>query len=357
MRAAGSPGDIAGGPNSSACNGSEENGLYVRNDSGALSLTVDNTDFSTSVREDGILLETFGTATLTALVKDGAFSALESDGIKANANASILNITAQNNTFTGSSAGVISDNAISFVSGGSATLRHTIAGNTMNNSHNSAMILQANDNSIMHGRVTGNTINGTTNGYGIDGTLAAADNSRARLLIDGNTISGQRQGAILFNANNTGQLDVTITNNTMTSRPADPTAWENLNVSANGTSNVCADIRGNTIARGGTNAGGMGFDADAIFLDDDPTTTLRLERGSSFSSDPRTVALDNNPAANGVTISDTITLVDNGTCQDPGTTPTPPVSAALPAPATHAALTGVGATAAGRQREEEDRLA
>ena len=96
-------------------NGAQENGLYIRNDSGTLLLTVDNTDFSNSVLEDGILLETFGTATLTALVEDGAFSGLESDGIKANANAGTLNITARNNTFTGDAT---SDNALSFVSGG-----------------------------------------------------------------------------------------------------------------------------------------------------------------------------------------------------------------------------------------------
>ena len=69
------------------------------------------------------------------------------------------------------------------------------------------MILQANDTSVMHGRVLNNVITGTTNGNGIDGALAADDNSRARLLIQGNTVSGQRQGAMFFNANNTGQLE------------------------------------------------------------------------------------------------------------------------------------------------------
>ena len=110
-------------------NGAQENGLYVRNDSGTLRLTVDNTDFSNSVLEDGILLEMFGTATLTALVEDGAFSGLESDGIKANANAGTLNITARNNTFTGDAT---SDNALSFVSGGGRhhALHHL--GNTLN---------------------------------------------------------------------------------------------------------------------------------------------------------------------------------------------------------------------------------
>ena len=140
-------------------NGAQENGLYVRNDSGTLLLTVDNTDFSNSVLEDGILLETFGTATLTALVEDGAFSGLESDGIKANANAGTLNITARNNTFTGDAT---SDNALSFVSGGGATMRYTISGNTLNASNNSAMILQANDTSVMHGRVLNNVITNTT---------------------------------------------------------------------------------------------------------------------------------------------------------------------------------------------------
>jgi hypothetical protein len=305
--------------------GHQENGLYVRNDSGTLTLTVANTDFSNSVLEDGILLETFGTASLTALVEDGAFSGLESDGIKANANAGTLNITARDNTFTGDAT---SDNALSFVSAGGATMRYTIANNTLNASHNSAMILQANDSSVMHGRVLSNVISGTTNGNGIDGALAADDSSRARLLIDGNTVNGQRQGAMFFNANNTGQLDVTITANTMGSRPADPTTFENLTVSANGTSNVCANIRSNSVALGGSNAGGLGFSADAFRLDDDDTptnSTLRLERGGSTSADPVQVIRDNNPTSlsNTVSISDTITLVADNTCLLPETAPLP----------------------------------
>lgn len=307
-------------------NGHQENGLYVSNSSGSLSLTVDNTDFSNSVREDGVLLETFGRATLTALVKDGAFSGLASDGVRANANAGVLNITAQTNTFTGCSSSCFSDpsdNAISFVSAGSATMRVNIASNTMNNSHNSAIILGANGTSLYHGRVTGNTITNTTNGNGIDGALAAADDATTTLFVDGNTISGQRQGAALFKANNTGELDLTFTNNTMNTRPTDTTAFETLNVSANDTGTVCADIRTNTLARGGTNAGNIGFDADSTFLDDDPTSTVSLERGSSASNDPATVYLANNPNANGVTISEVITLVANGTCQDPATVPVP----------------------------------
>ncbi|MDQ3737727.1 MAG: Ig-like domain-containing protein, partial [Actinomycetota bacterium] len=177
-----------------AVTGMEENGLYVRNESGALALTVSGSSFSNSVREDGILLETFGSANMTALVRNSSFSGLASDGWKANANAGTLNATAEGNTFTGlESATNPSDNAISFVSAGNAIMRYTIGGtapgtpNTLDNSHNSAMILQANDSSVMDGRVLNNTITNTTNGNGIDGTLAADDDSRAKLLIQGNT--------------------------------------------------------------------------------------------------------------------------------------------------------------------------
>ena len=320
-----------------AITGMQENGLYIRNESGTLALTVSGSSFSNSFREDGILLETFGTSSLTALVQNSTFSGLASDGIKANANAGTLNVNARGNTFTGCSARCFSnpsDNAISFVSAGSATMKYTIGGtapgtgNTMNNSHNSAMILQANDRSVMDGRVLNNTITSTTNGNGIDGSLAADDDSRARLLIEGNTVSGQRQGAMFFNANNTGDLDVTLLGNTMNSRPADTTAFENLTVSANGTSVACTNIQNNSVAQGGSNAFGGGVGADAFRLDDDdsPTnSTVRLEQRNSTSSDPAQVVRDNNPAsaANGVSISDTITLVPNNTCALPTTTPTP----------------------------------
>ncbi|MDQ3145887.1 MAG: cadherin domain-containing protein [Actinomycetota bacterium] len=321
-----------------AVTGMEENGLYIRNESGTLALTVSDSSFSNSLREDGILLETFGTSSLTALVQNSTFSGLASDGFKANANAGTLNVTAQGNAFTGCSVACFSnpsDNAISFVSAGSATMKYTIggtasgAGNTMNNSHNSAMILQANDRSVMDGRVLNNTITSTTNGNGIDGSLAADDDSRARLLIEGNTVSGQRQGAMFFNANNTGDLDVTLLGNTMNSRPSDTTAFENLTVSANGTSIACTNIRSNSVAPGGSNAGGLGVSAAAFRLDDDdppdPNSTVKLERGVSTSNDPAQIVRDNNPtsAANGVSISATITPVPDNTCALPTTTPTP----------------------------------
>jgi len=319
----------------SAFNAYEEVGVHVRNDSGSLALTVNNSDFTNAKREDGVLLETFGTATVTALVQNSRFSAMASDGITAAANAGTLNFTAQNNTFTGCSVGCFSnpsDNAISVGSTGvnptRTNLKFNLHNNTMNDSHNSAIIFNINGHSANDGRVTNNTITNTTNGYGIDGTLAAdgnpdGTNPNTKLLISGNAVSGQRQSAMFFNANNAANLDATILSNTMNTRPADATAFENLQVTTNGTSNVCADIRANSIARGGSNAGGIGFDAASTFLDDDATTTFRLERGISTSSDPATVYLANNPSANGVLISEVITLVDNGTCQDPATTPAP----------------------------------
>ncbi len=314
-----------------AVTGMEENGLYIRNESGTLGLTVAGSSFTNSVREDGILLETFGTATLTPLVQNNTFGGLASDGMKANANDGTLNVTAQGNAFAGCSVGCFSnpsDNAISFVSGGSAVMRSTISGNAMNNSHNSAIIVQANDNSFYDTRVLNNTITNTTNGNGIDGALLGDDNATAKALIQGNTVSGQRQGAMFFNGNNTGDLDVTLLNNAMNSRPADTTAFENLTVSANGTSIACTNIQNNSVAQGGSNAGGLGINADAFRLDDDdsPTnSTVKLERRNSASNDPAQVVRDNNPtsASNTVSISDTITLVPNNTCGLPSTTPTP----------------------------------
>ena len=309
-------------------NGHQEDGLAVRNDLGTLNLTVTNVAFTNSVFENGILFETFGTATLTTLVQNSSFSGLASDGIAANSNNGTLNITALSNTFTGCSVGCFSnpsDNALSFVSATGGTLRYTIQSNTMNNSHNSAIILGGNDNSFVHGRVISNTITNTTNGNGIDGTLLGDDNATSKVIIQGNNISGQRQGAMFFNANNTGDLDITITGNTISTRPADPTAFENLTVQGSGASNVCTNILTNTIARGGTNAGGIGFDANSIFLNrtsGSTPPTNRLEKGGSASTVPVTVLLANNPGANGATADPAETVVvNNGTCLLPDNTP------------------------------------
>ena len=161
------------------------------------------------------------------------------------------------------------------------------------------------------------------------GTLTADDNSRSRLLIQDNSVSGQRQGAMFFNASNTAQLDVTLTGNTLSTQPANPAAFENLTVGANSSgaeaSNVCTNIRNNSVARGGADAFGAGVPADAIFLNNDAGSTLRLERGTSASNDPAQVVRDNNPAsaANGVFTDGTITLVATGTCLLPETAPLP----------------------------------
>ena len=180
----------------------------------------------------------------------------------------------------------------------------------------------ANDFTQVDGRITGNVIAGSKFGYGIEAPLAADDNSVAQLLVDGNTITNQNQPGAFFNTNNSATLDITFNNNMIPMSPSDTTSFENLTFETNGGS-LCAAAAGNTVALGGSNAGGAGFQADAVAMIR-TAGTAQLEVGSAMSTDPAsTVLTTNNPGAASVFTSGAISVEVNGTCATPSATPVP----------------------------------
>jgi hypothetical protein len=141
---------------------STENNVYVSNASGTLTLTLDNSLLTRTANtaalingEDGLKLETFdggASPAITATVTNSTFDNLESDGIITAANDGTITLLASTNTFTGvDTAFGESDNAFSLGTSGSATLKFNIHDNDLNNSYNSAVIFNFNDNSIVHG--------------------------------------------------------------------------------------------------------------------------------------------------------------------------------------------------------------
>ena len=322
--------------------GAVEFGMRVQNSSGTLGLTVTGSQFSNTANtaglmfgEDGLQIEVLGSAQTTALIHgNSTFSKLESDGVMATTSengGAVLNITIDGNTFTGFDDGapnMRSDNAIELnATGGTSSadspdLRYTINANTINSSSNSAILVGANDFTDVDGRITGNMVNGSLYGYGIEATLAADDNSTARMLVTGNTLSNYNQPGAFFNANNSGDLDITFNDNMVTTQPTDATAFENVTFQVTSGS-LCAEASGNTVAAGGANAFGPGVPADAMAMIRSGGTA-QLEVGSANVADPAsTVLTTNNPAAASVFTSGTITVVANGTCATPITTPQP----------------------------------
>ncbi len=322
--------------------GAVEFGMRVQNSSGTLGLTVTGSQFSNTANtaglmfgEDGLQIEVLGSAQTTALIHgNSTFSKLESDGVMATTSengGAILNITIDGNTFTGFDDGapnMRSDNAIELnATGGTSSanspdLRYTISNNTINSSSNSAILVGANDFTDVDGRITGNMVNGSLYGFGIEATLAADDNSTARLLVTGNTLSNYNQPGAFFNANNSGDLDITFNGNSVTTQPTDATAFENVTFQVTSGS-LCVEASGNTVAAGGADAFGPGAAADAMAMILSGGSA-QLEVGSANLADlASTVLATNNPAASSVFTAGAISIVSNGTCATPITTPQP----------------------------------
>ena len=277
---------------------------------------------------------------ITATVTDSTFDNLESDGITVAANAGTITLLASGNTFTGvDTASGESDNAMSLGTSGTATLKFNVHDNTLNNSFNSAVIFNFNDNSIVHGIFEDNQIVGSignAGGRGIDGALVADNNANVRLRVDGNTVTGMRGEGMFFNANNTATLNIIVTNNNIGVGRTQRT-FENLTVQAGEARrtrpDIVAKIENNTVARGGDGGIGGGFVAEAIRLSAGSSgiQTVQLEQGGQSLGTAVSTVLDaNNPGAGAGTDTGTgvsvnpapngggkITVVANGTVRAP----------------------------------------
>ena len=326
-----------------------ENNVYISNATGTLTLTADNNLFTLTANtasmvngEEGLKLETVtgGTPAITATVTNSTFNNLESDGIAVATNAGTITLFASVNTFTGYSGVGFSDNAMSLGTSGSATLKFNIHDNNLNDSFNSAVIFNFNDTSTVHGIFDDNQIIGAignAGGRGIDGALAADDSANVRLHIDGNLITGMRGEGMFFNANNTGTLNIQLTNNNITTSPTAAGIFENMTVqAASGAANssdIIAKIEGNTVKKGGDGGIGGGYIAEAIRLSAGAsgTNTIQLEQGGqSLATAVRALLDANNPGAEAGTDSGLgvdvqpapngggkITVVSNGTLPQP----------------------------------------
>ena len=326
--------------------GAASRGLRVANTAGTLALTVTGGRFSNTqnlpgdaaldnVGNDGVLLSAAGTAVITAGISSATFAALESDGVQgvtSGTTGAVLNLTALSNTFTGYRVGAAipavpagnrsSDNAVELNATGTTTLKYTVSGNTMTASENQAVLLSNNDASTVDGRVTNNVIDGTASNYGIEGTTVADETASVRLLVDGNTVRNTELEAMTFNSNLTSTLNLTVTNNTVPTRPRNLAAtFENIQSRALGTSNLCWNVRANSVALGGDAVAPPSSGGIRLFRPSSNTTNPRLEQAAGGAT-PLVTLQNNNPAAAATLFATTtIALVPSGTCTLPAATP------------------------------------
>ena len=329
----------------SVIDGMNETGMEVRNFSGSLNLTIDDTRFSNNqaavgnTGEQGILLSPEGTASMTVLVTGTSgsssclFDTIESNGITATPIAtSTLNLTVENCTFNDNNAG---DGGVLFNIDGSANGNVTVQDSIFTNI-STGVFLKNDSNATMRGIIQGNLITSDgASGRGIavvhDETGSAGANGTSIVLIGGasnsNTVTGTRLEGIHAFANEMPQtgaspdLSVTIRNNNV-GAPTDTSGnffgSNGIQVDSLNSPRICADIANNTSAGQGANAG--------IAVVESGSTVFQIEGlGSPMNAANTAAFLAGQNTSTAVAFSQGGGNFDNAaSCPEPAATTLPP---------------------------------
>ncbi|HEX4955044.1 MAG TPA: Ig-like domain-containing protein [Thermoanaerobaculia bacterium] len=210
--------------------GSAEDNVVIRNNSGTLNgLTVTGGSFSSnsSIGNDGFLVESSGTASMTVSVTGSSFSASRGDHFQASAaNSGVLDVVFSGNTLSGGHATALGQgitiSAATGVPGFAGTVDYNIDNNVINGAILSAITANLGTSaagSNMRGTISGNTIgtaatfqSGSTQASGI--TVEAHGNGTHTMSVTNNTIRQTFDRGINVLANDGGgTLNMTVTGN------------------------------------------------------------------------------------------------------------------------------------------------
>jgi uncharacterized repeat protein (TIGR01451 family) len=233
--------------------GSEEHQVVILNTSGTLAdLLVKNSTFKDPniappvLGADGFNIETRNSASATLRLEGNTFQNNPTQGFQGIAiDSSFLKVTATAaNLFDANNEGIVLSNT------NSADLTFNIDGNTFTNHGFNAIAVvtgtAATASALYTGKVTNNTINGVINGDGVLSIISG--NATGVLEVSSNTISGIANFRGIFVtvgelAGHAATLESTITNNNIT---IDPGASNGILVQSRFSTNLCAQISGNT---------------------------------------------------------------------------------------------------------------
>lgn len=280
----------------------QENNLYLTHNSGAATLSVTGSTLTmdpsrTGLQGDGVLVDGGDTGTLTATITGNTFTGAAGDHIDIapggnGTKSANWTTTIANNTATSTEGGSGDD-----LGGGiklqpadfNGTLTYDVDTNTVRGTNNGAAILvsQGTGSSNATGRIRNNTIgingdpqSGSFAGQGINvdsggttgGTVAITNNQVHGFGASSGIQVRSQQGGVT-----TGDVDATITGNTISTPVTDPLApsFAGINISVgittNETGSSCVDIQSNTLQ--GYFAGTGYFD---VRVRQRQLTTLRL---------------------------------------------------------------------------------
>ncbi|WP_284535056.1 Ig-like domain-containing protein [Nocardioides sp. T2.26MG-1] len=254
--------------------GSDDSNAHIENlTAGTISLTVTSSTFTGSKYNAGLRLRGGGTSVLNATVSNSTFSANADPGFAMATDAS--NSAQQTLLFTGNAVSGGSPTAVpgrpqlSINTDGGSVGKVTISNNTIKSGAGAEIIVNSGAGQTVSGsldvKVVGNTINDaqpgaldplTDSGTGIWGW--AHGDGATRMEIRDNVVQNTGGRLLELSHNDgTGTADFTVTGNTFSNPDAGINQFEGMYVFAGGaagdTSNVCADLQGNTFAGIGQN--------------------------------------------------------------------------------------------------------
>ena len=313
----------------STISGSTEHNIEIINTFGTLNaLTIANSTISNNspaLGADGLLLETRGSASATVVVNGSLFDDNRSDGIQISAiDNSVASLTVDNTDFTSSlnasPIGSVGARAITLSAASGADLDFdigSIASNTFENfspsigeeAINVTLVSTSTPASWTTGRINNNTFSNSGGAIGID----VRGDGELVMEISGNTANTSRQAIDVITGDAIGDAataDLTITNNSLTvaGTGANP---NNEAITLLGDRNTvsCLNIRGNNGVASGTR--------EDIILDDftGPAGAVRLESGAGDCGGACATSAAHLLANNTITDADSsATLVAPGTC-------------------------------------------
>ncbi|MGD8750619.1 MAG: DUF11 domain-containing protein [Anaerolineales bacterium] len=253
--------------------GSDTRNVLVENNTGTANITVANSTFNNAGSEVGLDFLGLGTADISFSVSGSSFYRNNSVQLKALAeDSSTIDATITSNTFEGNQA-VTGNSGVDLDAVDMATLTFDVIGTVANpqtfqpfRSH--AINVFASGGGTASGRVSGNTVLGSSFGAGVRAVAQVTDingfNPSITIEIDGNTIT-DIQGAGLAGIHivsrdgtsglsGTANVQATINNNNVTINGADSVIQAYLN----GGNTMCLDVT-NNVAAGASTSPFAGF--------------------------------------------------------------------------------------------------
>ncbi|HEX2254764.1 MAG TPA: IPTL-CTERM sorting domain-containing protein [Thermoanaerobaculia bacterium] len=308
-----------------------EDGIRIENFAGTLNMTVSGSTFANNdlvVGENGIQVHADGSNNTTLTVNGNTlFDVISGNSIAvfSEGASSVANVTVQNVTIEGSvvaadrnAIGILLFAGLGPGSSETPVLDFLIDTVTINDAGATGISIQPNGQSSMRGTVSGNTINGTGSGRGIE--VLTDDEGDGEITISGNNVTNTAFNAIFASNQNTASMDVSIRNNTGSVGTAPPYSTARGGLTAHGievnvreSSVNCLDIASNSSTGADGGAGFRTRQRDA--------SVFRLERfggdGTNSAAVENFLVAQNTSGTASATVSTTYTGVADNFCDVP----------------------------------------